>query len=63
MTQIASALAVATVLSAYGLEYLGREGVGLVRATKIPGMQEPLSQKCRGAYTRGGRNCGVLWYY
>ena len=35
MTQIASVLAVATVLSAYGLKYLGREG-GLIHETKMP---------------------------
>ena len=59
MQQIASVL---LFLSAYGLQYLGREGGGLIHKTKIP-MQELEVKVQGGLYARGGEhNCGILRY-
>ena len=52
MAQIASVLSVGTVLSAYGLYFLGREGGLHVRQKYL---RRSLSQKCRGGlYAREG---------
>ena len=52
VTQIASLLAVATVLLTYGLHFTVREGGGLIRETKLP-MQE-LELKMQGGLMREG---------
>ena len=62
MAQIASLLAVATVLLAYGLQYLHVHF--LIHETKLSVQELELKvQRERGLCARGGgRNCGILRY-
>ena len=52
MTQIASLLAIATVLLTYGLHFIVREG-GLIRETKVPMQELELKMQGGGLCARG----------
>ena len=62
MTQIASLLAVATVLLTYGPHFTVREGGGLIREIKLPMQELELKMQGGGLMREGGRNRGILRY-